>query len=113
VLDKGFTADNWYSFIEKHKITVWYSAPTAIRALMKEGNEAVKRHDLANLRYLASVGEPLNAEAVIWSEQVFEMPFHDTFWQTETGSIVASNYPGMTESPAQWENRFRVWRFVL
>lgn len=95
VLDKGFTADNWYSFIETHKITVWYSAPTAIRALMKEGNEAVKRHDLSSLRYLASVGEPLNAEAVIWSEQVFDMPFHDTFWQTETGSIVVSNYPGM------------------
>lgn len=95
VLDSGFTAENWYSFIERHKITVWYSAPTAIRALMKEGNEVVKKFDLSSLRHLASVGEPLNAEAVIWSEEVFGLPFHDSFWQTETGSIVISNYPGM------------------
>ena len=53
VLDSGFTADTWYSFIEKNKITVWYSAPTAIRALMKEGDEVVSRHDLSSLRYLA------------------------------------------------------------
>ncbi len=64
MLDAGFKADSWYSFIEKHKITVWYSAPTAIRSLMKEGDEIVKKHDLSSLRHLCSVGEPLNAEAV-------------------------------------------------
>jgi acetyl-CoA synthetase len=95
VLDSGFTAENWYRFIDKHRVTVWYSAPTAIRALMKEGEEIIKKHDLSSLRYLASIGEPLNAEAVLWSDKVFGMKFHDTYWQTETGSMVISNFPCM------------------
>ena len=106
VSDTGFTAENWYKFIEKHKITVWYSAPTAIRALMKEGNEVVKKFNLSSLRHLCSVGEPLNAEAVIWSEEVFGLPFHDTYWQTETGSIVISNYPGMKIKPGSMGKPF-------
>jgi acetyl-CoA synthetase len=106
VLDAGFKAETWYKFIEKHKITVWYSAPTAIRALMKEGNEVVKKFDLSSLRHLASVGEPLNAEAVIWSKEVFGLYFHDTFWQTETGCIVISNYPGMKIKPGSMGKPF-------
>ena len=106
VLDAGFKADTWYKFIEKHKITVWYSAPTAIRAIMKEGNEIVKKFNLSSLRHLASVGEPLNAEAVIWSEEVFRLAFHDTYWQTETGSIVISNYPGMKIKPGSMGKPF-------
>jgi acetyl-CoA synthetase len=99
VMDIGFNADKWYAFIEKYKVTVWYSAPTAIRLLMKEGVEAVKRHDLSSLRHLISVGEPLNAEAVIWSEKAYGLPFHDSYWQTETGAIVISNFPGMKIKP--------------
>ena len=95
VLDAGFGAERWYSFLEKRRVTVWYSAPTAIRLLMKEGLDVVRRHDLSSLRHLASVGEPLNPEAVHWSREAFGKPFHDTFWQTETGCIVISNYPGM------------------
>ena len=95
VLDSGFNAERWYDFVSRHGVTVWYSAPTAIRLLMKEGPEIVQRYDLTKLRYLASIGEPLNAEAVLWSERVFGTPFHDTFWQTETGCIVISNFPGM------------------
>ncbi len=106
VTEAGFTAENWYRFIEKHKITVWYSAPTAIRALMREGNEIVKKFDLSSLRYLASVGEPLNAEAVLWSQEVFGKMFHDTFWQTETGCIVISNYPGMKIKPGSMGKPF-------
>jgi acetyl-CoA synthetase len=106
VLDAGFKAENWYKFIEKHKITIWYSAPTAIRALMKEGNEIVKKFNLSSLRHLASVGEPLNAEAVIWSKEVFGLPFHDTYWQTETGSMVISNYPGMKIKPGSMGKPF-------
>ncbi len=106
VLDQGFAADNWYRFIEKCKVTVWYSAPTAIRSLMKEGDEVVRKYDLSNLRHLASVGEPLNAEAVIWSQRVFGLPFHDTYWQTETGSIVISNYPGMKIKPGSMGKPF-------
>jgi acetyl-CoA synthetase len=95
VLDSGFNAERWYEFIERQRVTVWYSAPTAIRLLMKEGDVVVRRHDLSSLRHLASVGEPLNPEAVIWSEEVLGKPFHDTFWQTETGCIVITNFPGM------------------
>jgi len=95
VQDVGFAAENWYRFIEKNKVTVWYSAPTAIRSLMKAGDEIVKKFTLSSLRHLASVGEPLNAEAVHWSKRVFGLPFHDTYWQTETGSIMITNFPGM------------------
>lgn len=106
VLDAGFSADNWYRFIEKHKITVWYSAPTAIRSLMKAGDEVVKKYDLSSLRHLASVGEPLNSEAVIWSEKVFGKPFLDTYWQTETGCIMITNFPGMKIKPGSMGKPF-------
>ncbi|MFI5143936.1 MAG: AMP-binding protein, partial [Thermoanaerobaculales bacterium] len=106
VLDSGFNAERWYSFIERHRVTVWYSAPTAIRLLMREGLEVVGRHDLSSLRHLASVGEPLNAEAVLWSEEAYGLPFHDTYWQTETGCIVITNEPGMTIKPGSMGKPF-------
>jgi acetyl-CoA synthetase len=106
VLDSGFNTERWYSFIQKHKISVWYSAPTAIRLLMREGKEVVKKFDLSSLRHLASVGEPLNAEAVIWSNEAFGLPFHDSYWQTETGAIVISNYPGMEIKPGSMGKPF-------
>lgn len=95
VLDAGFIPDRWYKLIQDHKITVWYSAPTAIRMLMKEGTEIVKKYDTSSLRHLCSVGEPLNAEAVHWSKEAYALPFHDTYWQTETGAMVITNFPGM------------------
>ncbi|MGA3012569.1 MAG: acetate--CoA ligase [Bacteroidales bacterium] len=106
VTDAGFSAEAWYRFIEKHRITMWYSAPTAIRSLMKAGDEIIKKFDLTCLRHLASVGEPLNSEAVIWSEKVFGKPFLDTYWQTETGSIMISNYPGMKIKPGSMGKPF-------
>jgi acetyl-CoA synthetase len=106
VLDSGFNAERWYEFIAKRRVTVWYSAPTAIRLLMKEGNEMPRKHDLSSLRYLASVGEPLNAEAVLWSQEEFGRPFHDTFWQTETGCIVIANFPGMRIKPGSMGKPF-------
>jgi len=106
VLDRGFSAENWYAFIQKNKVTVWYSAPTAIRSLMKAGDEVVKKYDLSSLRHLASVGEPLNAEAVIWSEKVFGKAFQDNYWQTETGSIMIANYPGMKVKPGSMGKPF-------
>lgn len=106
VLDSGFSADTWYAFIAKYKITMWYSAPTAIRSLMKAGKEAIDRHDLSSLRHLASVGEPLNAEAVIWSKKVFGLPFLDTYWQTETGSMMITNYPDMKIKPGSMGKPF-------
>jgi acetyl-CoA synthetase len=106
VMDKGFSATAWYTFIEKHKVSVWYSAPTAIRSLMKAGDAEVTRRDLSSLRHLASVGEPLNAEAVMWSQRVFGKPFHDTYWQTETGGIMIANYPGMNVKPGSMGKPF-------
>ncbi len=106
VLDAGFSAEAWYRFIQKYRITVWYSAPTAIRSLMKAGDAIVKQFDLSSLRHLVSVGEPLNPEAVIWSEKVFGLPFHDSYWQTETGSIMISNYPGMKIKPGSMGKPF-------
>jgi acetyl-CoA synthetase len=106
VMDIGFSAEAWYRFIEKHRISVWYSAPTAIRSLMKAGDEIIKKFDLSSLRHLASVGEPLNAEAVIWSQRVFGLPFHDTYWQTETGSIMITNFPGMKIKPGSMGRPF-------
>jgi len=106
VLDSGFNADKWYDFIARNGISVWYSAPTAIRLLMKEGAELVAKHDLSALRHLCSVGEPLNAEAVVWSEEAFGKPFHDTFWQTETGCMVITNYPGMKVKPGSMGRPF-------
>lgn len=106
VLDTGFSAQAWYRFIEKNRVSVWYSAPTAIRSLMKAGEEQVKSFDLSSLRHLASVGEPLNSEAVIWSERVFGKPFLDTFWQTETGSIMITNFPGMKVKPGSMGRTF-------
>ena len=106
VLDSGFGTERWYKTIAKHRVTVWYSAPTAIRLLMKDGSEAARRHDLSSLRHLCSVGEPLNAEAVIWSREAYGLPFHDSFWQTETGAIMISNYPGMPIKPGSMGKPF-------
>ena len=106
VLEAGFSAEAWYKFIDKYKITMWYSAPTAIRSLMKAGDDLVKKHNLSSLRHLASVGEPLNAEAVIWAEKVYGIPFYDTYWQTETGSMMLCNYPGMKVKPGSMGKPF-------
>ena len=94
-----FDTEKWYSLVAKHKITVWYSAPTAIRMMMAKGDDLVKKFDLSSLRYLASVGEPLNPEAVVWGEKVFGKPFHDNWWQTETGSIIIANTPELAVKP--------------
>lgn len=106
VLDAGFSAETWYKFIETQKVTVWYTAPTAIRSLMKAGDDIVSDFNLSSLRHQASVGEPLNSEAVLWSQKVFGKPFHDSFWQTETGSIMISNYSGMKIKPGSMGKPF-------
>ena len=106
VVDAGFSSDRWYETIEKHRVTVWYTAPTAIRMLMKDGFDPVRRRDLSSLRHMCSVGEPLNPEAVRWGHEAFGLWFHDTFWQTETGSIVITNLPGMPVKPGSMGRPF-------
>jgi acetyl-CoA synthetase len=99
VVEAEFEAELWYRILEQQKVTVWYTAPTAIRMLMKLGSEAVRKYDLSALRFMASVGEPLNPEAVVWSQEAFGRPFHDNWWQTETGGIMIANYPAMDVKP--------------
>jgi len=87
-----FKAEDWYEIIAKFKVTVWYTAPTAIRMLMRDDDKVAKKYNLTSLRHLLSVGEPLNPEAIRWGQKVFGLSFHDSWWQTETGSILISNY---------------------
>src|SRR5665647_184512 len=75
-----FDAERWYSLLEQERITVWYTAPTAIRMLMKAGTELAQRHSYPDLRFIASVGEPLNPEAVWWGKEAFGLPIHDNWW---------------------------------
>ena len=99
IYEGGFSANNWYDTIDKYKVTVWYTAPTAIRMLMRAGEEPVKSHDLSSLRFIASVGEPLNPEAVVWGNEMFNQAIHDNWWQTETGAIMCANYASMEVRP--------------
>jgi acetyl-CoA synthetase len=93
VYEGGFDPKTWYEVIQKHRVTVWYTAPTALRMLMKAGTELPARHDLSSLRHICSVGEPLNPEAIVWGMKAFGLPIHDNWWQTETGCIQIANYP--------------------
>ena len=94
-----FDAERWYRILQDQRVTVWYTAPTAIRMLMKAGAAIPKRFNLSKLRLMASVGEPLNPEGVVWGVEAFGKPFHDNWWQTETGGIMISNYPSMDVKP--------------
>lgn len=94
-----FDAERWYRILAEQKVTVWYTAPTAIRMLMKAGEELARHYDLSQLRFIASVGEPLNAEAVVWSLKALGLPFHDNWWQTETGGIMIANFRSMDVKP--------------
>ena len=99
VVEAEFDPQTWYGVLERERITVWYTAPTAIRMMMKLGAEALQGFDLSALRFMASVGEPLNPEAVLWGLKAFRLPFHDNWWQTETGGIMVSNYAAMDIKP--------------
>jgi acetyl-CoA synthetase len=100
VVDEAeFDLERWYGILEREQVQVWYTAPTAIRMMMRAGKDAAKGHDFSNLRFLASVGEPLNPEGVVWGQEVFGKPFHDNWWQTETGGIMIANTAAMDIKP--------------
>jgi len=99
IYDGRFEPERWYEILAKHRVNIWYTAPTAIRMLMKGGDELVAKHDTSALRHIYSVGEPLNPEAVRWGMKVFGLPFHDTWWQTETGAMCITNYPCLPIRP--------------
>ncbi|MFC6638202.1 acetate--CoA ligase [Sulfitobacter sp. JBTF-M27] len=94
-----FDVTRWYDTLAREAVNVWYTAPTAIRMLMKAGSDAARVHEYPALRFMASVGEPLNAKAVIWGRDTFGMPFHDNWWQTETGGIMIANFASMDVKP--------------
>ncbi|MDP2775120.1 MAG: acetate--CoA ligase [Nocardioides sp.] len=94
-----FDARRWCRILQEEQVTVWYTAPTALRMFMRTGSEVVQGFDLARLRHIASVGEPLNAEAVTWAQETFGVPVLDTWWQTETGAIMVHNPPGTPVRP--------------
>ena len=97
--EADFDAERWYRIVQDQKVTVWYTAPTAVRMMMKAGTEIIGKYDLSRLRFIASVGEPLNPEAVLWGREAFGLPIHDNWWQTETGGIMIANYPAMPIRP--------------
>jgi acetyl-CoA synthetase len=106
VYEGGFSAKHWYNFLERMKVTVWYTAPTAIRMLMKAGDELPRKYCFDYLRNMCSVGEPLNPEAIVWGQRVFGKVFHDNWWQTETGSIMIANYPIQDVNPGSMGKPF-------
>jgi acetyl-CoA synthetase len=97
--EEEFDALRWYSILEEQQVNVWYTAPTAIKRLMRMNIEPRKQYNLENLRVICSVGEPLHAEAVLWGEKTFGRPILDNWWQTETGGIMIANYPSMPVKP--------------
>ncbi|MDH3739748.1 MAG: acetate--CoA ligase [Alphaproteobacteria bacterium] len=94
-----FDAERWYEILREQKVNVWYTAPTAIRMLIKLDSAATDKRELPQLRFIASVGEPLNPEAVMWGVDAFGLPIHDNWWQTETGGIMIANYRSMDVKP--------------
>ncbi len=100
VVDEGdFDAERWLSVLRNEEVSVWYTAPTAVRMLMKAGGDRPAMRKLPKLRFIASVGEPLNPEAVVWGIEAFGLPIHDNWWQTETGGIMIANFAAQDIRP--------------
>ncbi len=100
IVDGGtFDSERWFRILEAERVTVWYTAPTALRMLRRSGVGVPGRFDLSALRLAASVGEPLHPGAVVWGDRALGRPIHDTWWQTETGGIMIANYASMDIRP--------------
>jgi acetyl-CoA synthetase len=97
--EADFDAERWYRILDEERITVWYTAPTAIRMLMRAGQAPRAQRRLPHLRFVASVGEPLNPECVLWGVDTFGLPIHDNWWQTETGGILIANFASQDIKP--------------
>ncbi len=95
----GYSAEEWFTLLEHEQVTVWYSAPTALRMLMRESDDLYRRFDLSRLRQISSVGEPLNPEVIHWARRVINKDIYDTWFQTETGAIMICNRPGIEIRP--------------
>jgi acetyl-CoA synthetase len=100
IIDGGeFDAERWYRILQDHRVTVWYTAPTALRMLRRGGDDLARRFDLSALRLIASVGEPLDAGIVHWCREVLGREVHDSWWQSETGAIILGTAAGEPVTP--------------
>ena len=100
LVDEGeYDARRWYRTLAEQRVTIWYTAPTAIRMLMRAGTDLPGQYDLSALRFVASVGEPLNPEAVTWGRAALDRTIHDNWWQTETGGIMIANFAASDVRP--------------
>ncbi|MCU1446661.1 MAG: acsA [Cryobacterium sp.] len=100
IVDEGeISAERWYRILAEQKVSVWYTTPTELRMLMMAGADVTAGHDFSALRFVASVGEPLEPELVLWGQEVFGQPVHDNWWQTETGAIMIANLAGVPIKP--------------
>jgi acetyl-CoA synthetase len=97
--EEEFDASRWYAILEKEKVNVWYTSPTAIQRLMRININPMEKYNLDHLRLVLSVGSPLYAEAVIWGEKNLGLPILDNWWQTETGGIMIANYSSVKVKP--------------
>ena len=97
--EADFDAERWYAILQHEAVNVWYTAPTAVRMMMRSGTSAARAHPCPALRFIASVGEPLNPQAVRWGVEAFGLPIHDNWWQTETGGIMIANRPALDIKP--------------
>ncbi len=97
--EEEFNVERWFQILDEQRVNVWYTAPTAVRMMMKYGADLIKERQLDALRFIASVGEPLNPEAVRWGVEAFGLPIHDNWWQTETGCIMIANYAAVDIKP--------------
>lgn len=95
----AYDGAEWFDLLEKERITVWYTAPTALRMLMREAPDIFTNRELSSLRYIFSVGEPLNPEVIRWARRNFHKDIYDTWFQTETGGIMITNLPGLDIRP--------------
>jgi len=95
----GYDAKLWFELLQNEKVTIWYSAPTALRMLMREDTALYRNYDLGALRHIFSVGEPLNPEVITWARIVLSRDIYDTWFQTETGGIMIANRPGLEIRP--------------
>ncbi|MDO9309316.1 MAG: AMP-binding protein [Deltaproteobacteria bacterium] len=91
----GYSAHGWFELLQNEGVTVWYTAPTALRMLMREEQSLFREFDLSQLRCIFSVGEPLNPEVISWGRETLEKDIFDTWFQTETGGIMIANHPGL------------------
>ena len=97
--EQEFDPVRWCQFLQDYRVNVWYTAPTAIRMMMRLGNDLLNHYDFSSLRFAASVGEPLNAELVLWGKKALGIPLHDSWWQTETGAIMIANHATIEIKP--------------